>query len=55
VAGAAVATLGLWVGWRLAHPKVPVLGALELPAPATPSETTPPAMAEARTGSGSPN
>lgn len=26
VAGVAVASLGLWVGWRLAHPRVPVLG-----------------------------
>jgi len=26
VAGALVATLGLWAGWRLAHPKVPLLG-----------------------------
>ncbi|MDG2112236.1 MAG: phosphatase PAP2 family protein, partial [Actinomycetota bacterium] len=26
IAGAAVASFGLWVGWRLAHPKIPVLG-----------------------------
>ena len=26
VAGVAVASLGLWVGWRLAHPRIPVLG-----------------------------